>query len=88
MTAVINLVARCREKPTRAGYVYEVLKDGKVLLASLNPEFAACRLLASEGVIGKARFWREGQTAHDTSSTYSAPRNSPSGRTNETDRAL
>ena len=66
MTAVINLVLHRREKPTRTGYVYEVLKDGKVLLASINPEFAACRLLASEGVIGKARFWREGRTAHDS----------------------
>ncbi len=66
MTAIINLVLRRREKPTRTGYVYEVLKDGKVLLASVNPEFAACRLLASEGVIGKVRFWREGRMEHNS----------------------
>ena len=66
MTPITNLLLRCRKNPTRSGYVYEVLKDGQVLLASLNPEFAACRLLASEGVIGKARFWREGRTAHDS----------------------
>ena len=65
MTPITNLLLRRREKPTRAGYVYEVLRDGTVLLASLNPEFAACRLLASESVQGKARFWREGRTAHD-----------------------
>ena len=65
MTPVTNLLLYRRERPTRTGYVYEVLKDGKVLLASLNPEFAACRLLASEGVTGKARFWREGRTEHD-----------------------
>ena len=65
MTPITDLVLRRRKNPTRAGYVYEILRDGKVLLASLNPEFAACRLLASEGVIGKARFWREGRTAHD-----------------------
>ena len=65
MTPITDLVLRRRKNPTRAGYFYEVLKDGKVLLASLNPEFAACRLLASEGVIGKARFRREGQTVHD-----------------------
>ncbi len=35
------------------------------MLASLNPQFATCRLLASEGVIGKARFWREGRPEHD-----------------------
>jgi hypothetical protein len=65
MTPITDLVLRCRENPTRAGYVYEVLKDGKVLLASINPELSACRLLASEGVQGKARFWREGRTEHD-----------------------
>ena len=65
MPPITDLVLRRREKPTRSGYVYEVLRDGKVLLASLNPEFAACRLLASEGVQGKARFWREGRAVHD-----------------------
>ncbi|HWJ17950.1 MAG TPA: hypothetical protein VNR65_04390 [Geobacterales bacterium] len=65
MTPITDLLLRRREKPTRAGYVYEVLQDGKVLLASINPEFAACRLLASEGVTGKARFWREGRPEHD-----------------------
>ncbi len=65
MTPITDLVLRRREKPTRAGYVYEVLRGGKVLLAWINPELSACRLLASEGVIGKARFWREGRTAHD-----------------------
>ncbi len=66
MTTIINLVLRRRKNPTRAGYVYEILRDGKVLLASINPELSACRLLASEGIIGKARFWREGRTAHDS----------------------
>ena len=65
MPPITNLLLRSRKKTTRTGYVYEVLKDGKVLLASINPELAACRLLASEGVTGKARFWREGRTAHD-----------------------
>ncbi len=65
MPPITDLVLRRREKPTRTGYVYEVLRDRKVLLASINPEFAACRLLASEGVIGKARFWREGRPEHD-----------------------
>ena len=65
MSPITDLVLRRRERPTRAGYVYEVLRDGKVLLASLNPEFAACRLLAGGGVQGKARFWREGRTQYD-----------------------
>ena len=64
-TPITNLLLRRREKPTRTGFVYEVLRDGKVLLASLNPEFAACRLLASENVQGKARFWRERRAVHD-----------------------
>ena len=62
---IINLVVRRRKRPVSTGYVYEVLRDGEILLASLNPEFAACRLLASEGHSGKVRFWREGRAAHD-----------------------
>ena len=65
MTPITNLLLRRRKNPARAGYVYEVLRDEKVLLASLNPEFAACRLLASDGITGNARFWREGRTEHD-----------------------
>ena len=34
-------------------------------LSPRTPEFAACRLLACEGVQGKARFWREGRPVHD-----------------------
>ena len=83
MTPITNLVLRRRKKPTRAGYVYKVLKDGKVLLASLNPEFAACRLLASEGDQGKARFWREGRAAHDSEFDIQRAANSPCGKTNE-----
>ena len=62
---IIDLILRRRKKPTAVGFIYEVWRDGEMMLASINPECAACRLLANAGITGKARFWREGRTEHD-----------------------
>jgi hypothetical protein len=64
--AIIDLTLRRREPPTRVGYVYEVWRDGEMMLASINPELAASRLLANQGVRGRVRFWRDGRPAHDS----------------------
>ena len=59
--AIIDLILRRRKKTPAVRPVYEVWRDGQMLLASPNPELAACRLLANAGVRGKVRFWRDGR---------------------------
>jgi len=41
------------------GERYEVLLGDEVIAAGASPEFAACRVLKSRGVTGKAAFWRD-----------------------------
>lgn len=58
--AITDVVLKRRSKAGARGYQYEVWRDGTMLLASRDPEFATCRFLANEGISGTVRFWREG----------------------------
>jgi hypothetical protein len=53
MTHTHELILRFK-KLVETGTVYEVLYQGEVLIASKDPEFAACRELVKRGITGKA----------------------------------
>jgi hypothetical protein len=63
----IDVILRRRDKPGKAGYQYEVWRDGAYLLTSRDPEYATCRFLLAQGLRGLVRFWREGKATHDSS---------------------
>jgi len=63
---IVDLLLKRKPTPGTRGYVYDVFRGPFLIASSRDPEHAACRHLASAGVTGKARFWREGKDRHDS----------------------
>ena len=54
-----DVTLRQRDKPGSRGYQCEVIFAGEVIAISRDPEYAACRALLANGLVGRVRFWSD-----------------------------